>query len=170
MGALSPPALLAADHVLTAFRCSEPSLGQWLLRRAMQNHVSGALRTYVVCDSRDVVGYYCLAAGAVAIIEAPGSVRRNMPDPIPVIVLGRLAVHLACERQGVGTALLKDALLRCLTAAEHIGVRALMSRAVRPSKALLCQSWVHRVAHQRDDAHAQPLRRRAIFRTRRGIG
>jgi GNAT superfamily N-acetyltransferase len=133
LGALSPPALLAAHHALTNFHCSEPDLEQWLLRRALQNQVGGASRTYVVCDAHHVVGYYCLAAGSVAIIEAPGRVRRNMPDPIPVVVLGRLAVHLDYERQGIGTGLLKDAVLRSLNAAQHIGVRAMLCHALSDS-------------------------------------
>jgi GNAT superfamily N-acetyltransferase len=77
-----------------------------------------------------VVGYYSLAAGSVATVEAPGNISRNMPDPIPVIVLGRLAVHLDHEGQGIGTGLLKDALLRCLNAAEHVGVRAMLCHAL----------------------------------------
>ena len=103
---------------------------QWLLRRALQNQVSGASRTYVVCDGQNVVGYYSLAAGSVAIVEAPGSVSRNMPDPIAVIVLGRLAVRVDYERQSIGTGLLKDALLRCLNTAEHVGVRAMLCHAL----------------------------------------
>jgi GNAT superfamily N-acetyltransferase len=130
VGTLSPPAPLTAQHSLADFRCSEPVLEQWLLRRALQNQVGGASRTYVVCDSQNVIGYYSLAAGSVATVEAPGNVSRNMPDPIPVVVLGRLAVHLDYEGQGIGTGLLKDALLRCLNAAEHVGVRAMLCHAL----------------------------------------
>jgi len=115
----------------SGFTCRHESLNQWLQKRALANALTGATRTYVVCtDDRRVVGYYALAAGSIAIESAPSRMRRNMPDPLPVIVLGRLAVHEAWSGRGVGSGLLKDAVLRSLQAAEIIGVRALLCHAI----------------------------------------
>ena len=83
------PEPLEAGHDLAAFVCGEPTLDDWLRRRALPNQISGVSRTYVLTRENHVVGYYTLAAGAIAIDEAPGRVRRNMPDPIPMAVLGR---------------------------------------------------------------------------------
>ncbi|MFC3654840.1 GNAT family N-acetyltransferase [Xanthomonas hyacinthi] len=96
------------------------------MERARQNQLSGASRCFVVCDGQQhVVGYYALAAGVVAHEDAPGRIRRNMPNPVPVIVLGRLAVHVDWAGQGVGKGLLKDAVQRTLQACEQVGARAL---------------------------------------------
>jgi GNAT superfamily N-acetyltransferase len=77
-----------------------------------------------------VVGYYALAAGSLAALAAPARLRRNMPDPLPLMVLGRLAVDSAWTGRGIGSGLLKDAVLRSLRAAELIGVRALLCHAL----------------------------------------
>jgi hypothetical protein len=90
---LSPPVPLSAEHRLDDFVCGVDSLDDWLKRRARPNQVSGVSRTYVVAESTQVVGYYCLAPGALALNDAPALVRRNMPDPVPVAILGRLAIH-----------------------------------------------------------------------------
>jgi GNAT superfamily N-acetyltransferase len=92
--------------------------------------VSGASRTFVVSLGDDVLGYYCLAAGAVTHDEAPGSLRRNMPDPIPIVVLGRLAVHSDWQGQGIGAGLLKDAILRTVRLSEEMGIRAIIAHAL----------------------------------------
>ena len=126
-----PPTPLTADHDTSGFVCRHASLSAWLTKRAWVNAAAGASRTYVVCDEqRCVIGYYALAAGSIAGTAAPGRLRRNMPDPLPVIVLGRLAVHTDWSGRGIGTGLLKDAVLRSLQAAELIGVRALGCHAV----------------------------------------
>ena len=128
---LSAPEPLAADHDLTAFECGEASLDEWLKRRAHTNQLNGASRTFVVLDeSRSVVGFYALAAGAVAHERAPGGVRRNMPDPIPVLVLGRLAVAQRAQGLKLGPALLQDAVLRAMAVSENAGVRALLVHAL----------------------------------------
>jgi len=126
----SAPQALADHHVLDAFDCGEPSLDEWLKRRASRNQASGASRTYVVCVDDAVIGYYCLAAGALGHADAPGALRRNRPDPIPVMVLGRLAIHKDHHQSGLGTALLRDALMRTLQAAEIAGVAALLVHAL----------------------------------------
>lgn len=129
--ALAAPAPLGDDHRLDDFHCTAPALTKWLRERARQNQATGASRCFVVCDeARNVVGYYALAAGAVSREEAPGRIRRNMPDPVPVIVLGRLAVHKDRVGEGIGRGLLKDAVLRALQAAESVGARALLCHAV----------------------------------------
>jgi GNAT superfamily N-acetyltransferase len=127
---LTAPVRLTPFHNFTEFDCGTPSLNHWLTRQALKNEASGASRTYVVCIDNTVVGYYSLAAGAVVRTEAPKSMRRNMPDPIPVMVLGRLAVDLARQGQGIGRALLRDAILRVLRAAEIVGVRAILVHAI----------------------------------------
>ena len=106
-------------------------MSAWLSKRALANAATGASRTYVVCDEqRRVIGYYALAAGSIAGAAAPGRLRRNMPDPLPVIVLGRLAVHSDWSGRGIGSGLLKDAVLRSIQASELIGVRALLCHAI----------------------------------------
>ena len=127
---LSPPEKLRAEHDLSEFNCGEPSLDDWLRRRAPQNEESGASRTYVVCAGEHVAGYYALAVGAVAHAEAPGRIRRNMPDPVPVMIIGRLAVHKDHQGRQIGPGLLRDAVLRTLQAAEIAGVRAILVHAI----------------------------------------
>ena len=127
---IGPPEKLASHHEISAFDSGEPALDDWLRRRALQNEASGASRTYVVCLGKTVVGYYALSAGVVAHTHAPGRIKRNMPDPIPVIVLGRLAVDQTFHGKGVGTGLLRDATLRVLQAAEIAGVRAILVHAI----------------------------------------
>lgn len=124
------PQPLAAHHRLDEFTCGEPSLDEWLRRRALRNQDNGSSRTYVVTEADAVVAYYCLSAGAVAHAEAPSNLKRNRPDPIPVIVLGRLAIHRGFQQQGLGTALVRDAMLRTLQAAEVAGVTALLVHAL----------------------------------------
>ena len=127
---LTAPEKLRPDHDLSEFECGEPSLDHWLRQRALQNEESGASRTYVVCAGQQVVGYYALAVGAVAHAEAPGRVRRNMPDPVPVMIIGRLAVHKDFQGRKIGPGLLRDAVLRTLQAANIAGVRAILVHAI----------------------------------------
>ena len=127
---VSAPEHLTGGHDVSAFDCGVPQLNDWLKRRALQNETHRASRTFVVTASGRVVGYYALATGAVAHAEATGRVRRNLPEPIPVMVLARLAVDRAYQGAGLGAALLKDALLRTLQAAEVAGIRAVLLHAV----------------------------------------
>jgi len=127
---LVAPAALTAAHRLEAFECTHASLADWLRRRALRNHASGASRCFVVCNGDHVVGYYALAAGSIEQARSPGNIRRNMPDPIPVLVLGRLAVHRDYAGLGIGAGLLKDAVLRSQRAAIDIGARALLCHAI----------------------------------------
>jgi len=135
-GAVQPlgaPEPLAEGHDPSFFACGEPVLDDWLRRRARASQLGGASRTYVICRSTQIIGYYSLAAGAIALIEAPGRVRRNMPDPIPMAVLGRLAIDRTCQAHGLGRMLLRDAILRTRQAAEIIGVRGLLVHALTPA-------------------------------------
>jgi GNAT superfamily N-acetyltransferase len=128
---MQAPQPLAQVHELNTFDCGEPVLNDWLKRRAFANQVTGASRTFVVVNEHNqVLGYYALAAGAVTHAEASSAVRRNMPDPIPVMVLGRLAVDRTCQGRQLGSALLKDAFLRTLNVSENVGIRALLVHAI----------------------------------------
>jgi GNAT superfamily N-acetyltransferase len=138
---IGAPEKLSSDHDLSQFECGEPTLDDWLRRRALQNEESGASRTYVVCLAKRVVGYYALAVGAVAHIDAPGRVRRNMPDPLPVMVIGRLAVDQTVQGQALGPALLRDAILRTLQAAEIAGIRAILVHAISEPAKRFYENW-----------------------------
>lgn len=130
MTGLSVPALLADHHVLDDFHSGVPTLDEWLTRRARANQIAGASRVYVTCDDQKVVGYYSLSSSAIACGDATGRMRRNMPDPIPVVVLGRLAVDNAFHGKGIGQGLVRDATMRVLAAADEIGIRGLVVHAI----------------------------------------
>ncbi|HCF25367.1 MULTISPECIES: GNAT family N-acetyltransferase [unclassified Novosphingobium] len=125
---LSAPAPLSPDHDLTRFDCGDPALNDWLRHRALKNE-SRFSRTYVVCQGVRVVGFYCVAAGSVERAKAPGKVRRNAPDAIPVSIIGRLAVDRDFARQGLGADLLSDALRRIALAARTIAIAAVLIQA-----------------------------------------
>lgn len=127
---IGPPAKLSAAHDLSAFDSGEPVLDDWLRRRALQNEESGPSRTYVVCAGTKVVGYYSLAVGAIAHAEALGKAPRNMPNPVPAVILGRLAIDKKCQGAGIGTALLRDAILRTIHAADIAGIRVILVHAI----------------------------------------
>lgn len=134
--AAGPPEKLSAKHELSEFDCGEAVLDEWLRRRARQNEDNGASRTYVVCAGKRVVGYYTLALGAVAHAQAPGRIKRNTRrDPAPAMILGRLAVDRSYQSSGIGTGLLRDAVLRTVQAADLAGIRAiLVHRISEPAK------------------------------------
>lgn len=125
---LSPPVPLTAEHDLSGFDCGEPALNDWLRDRALKNE-SRFSRTYVVCDGRQVVAYICISAGAVERSAAPGKLRRNAPDAIPVSVIGRLAVSRDYAGRGLGADILSDALRRVALASQSIGIGAVMVHA-----------------------------------------
>ncbi|MCY4131587.1 MAG: GNAT family N-acetyltransferase [Nitrospira sp.] len=127
---LTAPEALNTHHILADFDCGHDALNDWLKHRALKNEASGASRTYVVCHRSHVVAYYTLATGAVQCAHAPGRVRRNMPDPIPVMVLGRLAVHVDWQKKGLGRDLLADTVRRTLQAAAIAGIRAFVVHAL----------------------------------------
>jgi GNAT superfamily N-acetyltransferase len=129
---LSAPQRLAPDHELDAFQSGVDALDVWLKRHARHNEAEGGSRTFVVCIGRRVVGYYSLAAGSLLPGVATGRVRRNMPNPVPIVLVGRLAIDRSVQGKGLGGDLLRDAVLRILSAGEAIGVRAVLVHAISP--------------------------------------
>jgi GNAT superfamily N-acetyltransferase len=124
------PTPLAPDHDLSRFDSGVAALDDWLRSRARRNEKNMVSRTYVVAHANVVVGFYSLSAASIALTNVPRSLSRNKPDPLPVVLMGRLAVHQSEHGQGVGRGLLKDALDRTLSAAEIIGVRGLLVHAI----------------------------------------
>lgn len=123
------PEPLNGEDDLSKFRCSEhPDLAHWLQQRAHKNE-GRASRTYVLPLGNRVIGYYCIMTGAVARAAVNAKVRQNMPEQIPVLVIGRLAVDDEFRDQKLGKAILKDAILRCLQASKTVGVRAILVHA-----------------------------------------
>lgn len=127
---LAAPVPLADAHDLDLFQSGNENLDLWLKRRARANQASGASRTYVAAQDSRVVGYYCLASGALDLADAPGGIRRNMPDPVPMAILGRLAVDVSWQGKGLGAALLQDAVLRTGQAAAILGIRGILVHAI----------------------------------------
>lgn len=130
MSGYSAPRPISEHDVVAEFDSGEPGLDDYLRRRALANHVEGASRCFVTCRDGRVVGFYALASAAVEHAGTPGRVRRNMPDPVPVILLSRLAIDRKEQGQGLGAQLLRDAIARAVAAAEIIGVRALLVHAL----------------------------------------
>lgn len=125
------PRPIQADDDISGFDSGEPELDEYLRKRAYANHEAGASRCYVTAnDEGVVVGYYALASAVILHSGVPGKVRRNMPDPIPAILLSRLAVDAKAQDTGLGGRLLRDAILRTLEAADVIGVRVLLVHAL----------------------------------------
>jgi len=135
---LSAPEPLSTLHNREVFDCGEPVLNNWLKRRALKNEDAGASRTFVVCQDNNVVGYYVLATGSVMHKEAPGKIKRNMPEPVPVMVLGRLAVDKGAQSMGIGRGLLKDAILRTITVAKQAGIKAILVHALSDEARKFC--------------------------------
>lgn len=127
---ISAPEPLSDRHRIGDFTSGVASLDDWLKRRAYKNQTTDASRTFVACEAAKVVGYYALASGGVEIAAAPGRFRRNMPEPIPVVVLGRLAVSQSHAGQGLGRALFRDSARRVLHAADSIGIRGILVHAI----------------------------------------
>lgn len=116
---------LLPAHDLTAFICGTPTLDAWLQTRARANQESGDSRTFVALDGGQVIGFHALTTASVARASVPGSLRRNAPEPVPLLLLGQLAVRFDHHGRGLGRALLRDACLRAVAASAHVGFRAL---------------------------------------------
>jgi GNAT superfamily N-acetyltransferase len=127
---LCAPQLLNANHQLAGFDCGHPDLNNWLSKRALTHQGEGASRTYVVTDGQRIAGYYALAAGGINIAAAPGRFRRNMPNPIPVALLGRMAVDRSYRGKGLGRAMFRDGAKRIIHAADTLGIRGLIVHAI----------------------------------------
>jgi len=127
---ITAPEPLSDRHQIGEFASGVASLDDWLKRRAYKNQAADASRIFVACEAAKVIGYYALASGGVEIAAAPGRFRRNMPEPIPVVVLGRLAVSHSHKGQGLGRALFRDSAKRVLHAADSIGIRGILVHAI----------------------------------------
>lgn len=126
------PEPLCKAHILHSFNSNRASLNAWLIDRALANEEKGASRTFVICedDTQKVIGYYCLAQGAIGHDAVSAKFKKNMPNPLPVTVLGRLAIDQNHAGQGLGMALLKDAVLRSRLAATHAASRGIFVQAL----------------------------------------
>lgn len=136
------PEPLRDEHEIVGFDCGRQSLNEWLIETAGSSEARGNARTYVCVDSvnQRVIGYHALAAGSVRRADAKGRLARNAPDPIPVIVLARLAVDRKFQGEGIGSLLLVDALQRALSAAESIGARAIIVNPIDENAASFYES------------------------------
>jgi predicted N-acetyltransferase YhbS len=126
----TPPEPLASHHSLADFTCGIEALDDWLKRRAVANQTSDATRTFVVCLENKIVGYYALASGSINSQSVVGNFRRNMPNPIPIVILARLAIDTSCQGRGLGRALFRDAAFRVVRAADTIGIRGIIVHAI----------------------------------------
>ena len=130
MGVITPPAEFDEGHDASGFNSGNQTLDDWLVRRALKNQLSGASRTFVICQDNQVIGYYALASGSVERSRVSANLAKNMPDPIPVTVLGRLAIDQRFQGQRLGAGLLRDAILRTLNVSQHIGIRAMLVHVI----------------------------------------
>ena len=130
MGAIAAPEPIAEGHDVSRFCTGVPGLDAWLRSKAWLNEAKGGARTYVACDSEQVVGFYSLAASAVEKRRLSSRIGRSMPEPVPVILLGQLAVDTSYQGRGLGSDLLVDAAKRALSAAHLIGARAIVVQAL----------------------------------------
>ena len=130
MGPVTAPQPLGPDHDVSQFSSGVPALDTWLQGKARLNEAKGGARTYVACDGDRVAGFYSLAASAVEKRRVSSRVGRNMPEPIPVILLGQLAVDTDYQGRRLGSDLLIDAAQRALAAADVIGARAIVVQAI----------------------------------------
>ena len=129
------PELLASSHDVDRFDCGNESLNQWLQRRARRNQREGSSRTWVVTDGARVVGFYASATAVVVRTEATSRAARNQPNPLPAMLLGRLAVDRNHQGKGLAAALLKHFLLKALEVAELTGLRLVLVHAKDPQAA-----------------------------------
>lgn len=127
---LIAPTPISIEHELSDFDSGESSLNDWLKKRALKNQAMGASRCFVLCKKKKVIGYYSLSAGAISHEAAPKTMRRNMPNPLPVLLLGRLAIDKSYHNQRLGSALLRDAMLRAVSIASDTGVFAILVHAL----------------------------------------
>ncbi|BBD69269.1 hypothetical protein NIES4072_34030 [Nostoc commune NIES-4072] len=125
---INPPQPLTHEHDLLEFKSKSEALNNWLKEKALKNEGDTA-RTFVVTVENQVIGYYCLATGSVTHLVAVSKAKRNAPDPIPCMLIGRLAVDTKWQGQGIGSGLLKDAIIRILSVSQIAGVRCILVHA-----------------------------------------
>ncbi len=141
MSRFTGPELLDSNHIVEGFDCGAPSLDRWLAGRARRNQSSGASRTWVVTHEGAVVAFYASSAAVLLRSEATTRVARNQPDPIPALLLGRLAVDRNWQGRGLAAALLKHFLLKSLEIAQVTGVRVLLVHAKDADAATFYQRY-----------------------------
>ncbi|KPV99450.1 MULTISPECIES: GNAT family N-acetyltransferase [Pseudoalteromonas] len=128
---IKAPELLTDEHVLDVFSCGKPELDDWLIKKALKNHKRNNTKVYVVCDDNNkVIGYYAIAMGSVQRESALSSLKRNSPNPIPMVVLARLAVDEGYKGRGIGVGLLKDCVLRSVHAMNVVGGAGILVHAL----------------------------------------
>jgi predicted N-acetyltransferase YhbS len=127
LGAVEP---LADGHRVEDFDCGVAALDRWLQQSARVAAGAGTAATYVLRRDKRVVGYYALAMSSVAHRGTPARLRRGMPDPVPVVLLARLALDRSEQGQGLGGHLLVDALRRCVRGGREFGARAVVVDAI----------------------------------------
>ena len=141
-GGLSGIEKLNATHNVAPFACGKAPLDSFLKRFALTNQNADSARTYVVCQGSTVIAYYSLAVGAVERADAPQRIGKGLArHPVPVMVLARLAVDRIEQGQGLGKALLRDALLRTAAAADIAGIRALLVHAKGDEARAWYEAW-----------------------------
>jgi GNAT superfamily N-acetyltransferase len=127
---LKPPSPITAEVDLSDFDCGELSLNAWLKKKALKNHAAGASRCFVLYNGNKAIGFYSLSAGAISHETAPKALRRNMPNPLPILLLGRLAVDKRYHNQGIGQSLLRDAMLRAVNVSSNAGIFVILVHAL----------------------------------------
>ena len=136
MSITSRPTLLGPQHRLDKFDCANPTLNDWLIRHARQSQAIGTSKTFVVSENEYVAGYFSLTIGQIEAVDAPERIRKGMGQyPVPVVILARLAVSQNFQGQGIGVALLIEAIRRALTIAEHAGIRAILTHPINAQAA-----------------------------------
>ena len=134
MPELNSPEPLQPHHDFAAFTNGRhASLDDWLKSRARTSEGWSA-RTYVLAPASEperVIGYHCLATAIIERAQLPSAkLRRDMPDPLPMMLIARLAIDQNWQRRGLGSALLVDAVQRCVAASEIIGARGIITHAI----------------------------------------
>ncbi len=137
----SPPKRISKEDLIENFDCGETTLNDWLKKRALKNDLGDASRTYVVCSENLVVAFYSLHLGSIKHSDAVRKIKRNMPDPIPAIVLGRLAVDVNHQGKGLARALIKDMFLRAIQVADLAGTKAVLVKALNDRVAAFYKSF-----------------------------
>lgn len=127
---LTKPAPLTPNHKVVGFDCDNQAMNTWLTKWALAAKTARTANTFVVCRGRTVVGYYSLATATIAHDESTSKLRRNSPDPVPAMLLARLAVAKSEQGNGIGPALVQDAMRRTLTASRHVAARTLLVHAI----------------------------------------
>jgi len=133
---------LRRDHPIDSFDCGEEQLNIWLRKHALQNQGAGAAQTYVGVVGNAVIGFYSLAVAQIEYSDAPERLQKGLArHPVPVMLLARLAVDRYWQKMDVGRALLRDAVLRTVQAADIAGIRALAVHAKDEQARQYCEQF-----------------------------